>query len=80
MIMILICTSIRINFQSKVWSVPMYVCICNAVTENQIRQAIAEGAETVVQLREKLAVTGTCGMCIETVMEYLQTPALPQQS
>ena len=58
----------------------MYVCICNAVTDQQIRQAIAEGAESVDQLREKLAVTGNCGHCIESVMECLQAPVLPQQA
>lgn len=58
----------------------MYVCICKAVTEQQIRQAIAEGAESVAQLREKLEVTGNCGSCIESVMECLQAPVMPQQS
>ena len=58
----------------------MYICICNAVTEKQIRQAIAEGAETVTQLREKLDVTAECGMCIESVLECLQASIEPQEA
>ena len=58
----------------------MYVCVCNAVTEKQIQQAIAEGAVTVAQLREKLEVSGNCGMCIGSVMECLQASAMPQQA
>lgn len=58
----------------------MYVCVCNAVTENQIQQAIAEGAQSVAQLREQLNVTGVCGMCIESVIDCLQTAVLPAQA
>lgn len=52
----------------------MYVCICNAVTEKEIYQAIADGAATVNQLREQLEVTGCCGMCLESVQDCLQKP------
>jgi bacterioferritin-associated ferredoxin len=45
----------------------MYVCICNAVTEDQVRVAIDNGADSVKELREKLMVTGCCGSCLDTV-------------
>ena len=57
----------------------MYVCLCNAITEKQIQQAIAEGADSLAQLREKLEVSGNCGKCIESVMECLQASIMPQQ-
>ncbi len=41
----------------------MYVCVCNAVTERQIRQAINEGARTTTQVRQKLDVERICGSC-----------------
>ena len=56
----------------------MYVCVCNAVTQKQIHQAISEGADTVQQLREQLDVAGCCGMCIESVRECLQQTVLPE--
>lgn len=56
----------------------MYVCVCNAVTQKQIHQAISEGADSVKHLREKLQVTTCCGMCIESVMKCLQQ-SLPRE-
>lgn len=50
----------------------MYICVCNAVTESEIQQAIAEGAETVQDLRERLLVTGCCGTCLPSVQEFLE--------
>ena len=50
----------------------MYICVCNAVTESEIQQAIAEGANSVNDLRERLLVTGCCGTCLPTVQEFLE--------
>ena len=36
----------------------MYVCICNAVTEREIRQAVGLGVTTLKELREGLGVAG----------------------
>ncbi len=49
----------------------MYVCVCRAVTENDIRKAIAEGARTVLDLKKRLHVTENCGCCLETVKDCL---------
>ncbi|MGK0297006.1 MAG: bacterioferritin-associated ferredoxin [Gammaproteobacteria bacterium] len=49
----------------------MYVCVCRAVTERDIRKAIDEGAQSVRDLREKLKVTESCGSCLETVKQCL---------
>ena len=47
------------HFVSK----PMYVCICNAVTEREIRQAVECGATSMRQLKRDLGVAGGCGKC-----------------
>ncbi len=49
----------------------MYVCICNAVTDKQIRRAKAEGLDTLDDLRDTLGVTGCCGSCTEMVESIL---------
>ncbi|HKS93149.1 MAG TPA: (2Fe-2S)-binding protein [Gammaproteobacteria bacterium] len=49
----------------------MFVCVCNAVTESQIRRAIDEGALTLADLRTRLAVTSECGCCAVQVNEVL---------
>ena len=41
----------------------MYVCICNSVTDRQIRKAAARGVRTVEQLGEELKVATCCGRC-----------------
>lgn len=41
----------------------MYVCVCNAVTERQIHQAVQDGAKTVKHLKETLGVAAECGSC-----------------
>ncbi|HET6630848.1 MAG TPA: (2Fe-2S)-binding protein [Woeseiaceae bacterium] len=49
----------------------MYVCICKAVTDKQIRRAKAAGIDTLDDLRDTLGVTGGCGSCTEMVESIL---------
>ena len=49
----------------------MYVCVCNAVTEGEVRQAIDEGALTTCQLRKKLDAERVCGSCDDCLEDYL---------
>jgi bacterioferritin-associated ferredoxin len=41
----------------------MYVCICHAVTESQVREAIADGTDTWRKLCRRLKVGTQCGTC-----------------
>jgi len=41
----------------------MYICICEGVTERQIKKAIVEGASSVRDLRKELGVASQCGQC-----------------
>lgn len=41
----------------------MYVCICNAVTERHIAQAVEQGARRLRDLRASLGVAAECGRC-----------------
>lgn len=43
----------------------MIVCVCTAVTESQIRQAVAEGVTSLEGLRARLGVDSECGCCAE---------------
>ena len=52
----------------------MYVCVCNAVTEKQVLQAIDNGAVTVALLKEELNVAtrcGACGDCLEACLSQV---------
>ena len=54
----------------------MYICICNAVTDKQIKAAVANGATTLADLQFDLDVATNCGRCMESALEFLPTPAL----
>lgn len=41
----------------------MYVCVCNGVTDKQIRQACDEGVTTFSGLQKQLKVATCCGRC-----------------
>jgi len=41
----------------------MYVCLCNAVTDSQIRRAVEDGATRMCDLRTELGVAAECGKC-----------------
>jgi len=49
----------------------MYVCICNAVTDKQIRRAAASGVDNLYELREHLGVASNCGSCVAQAQSIL---------
>jgi bacterioferritin-associated ferredoxin len=49
----------------------MLVCICNAVSESRIREAIREGAATLEALQTRLAVGTCCGKCTDDTCALL---------
>ena len=56
----------------------MYVCVCKAVTDTQIKRAIHEGVSSRRELFKCLGVGGDCGKCNPQVRELLGSHA--QQS
>ena len=50
----------------------MYVCICNAVTDKQIRRAADEGARDLRDLRQQLGVATGCGQCATEACRVLE--------
>ena len=50
----------------------MYVCVCNAITDKQIRKAAESGARNLKDLQRKLGVATGCGSCTEAASEILQ--------
>lgn len=50
----------------------MYVCICNAVTEREVRHTIRNGATSMRQLKAELKVAASCGGCAEGIEQFLE--------
>jgi len=49
----------------------MYVCVCNAITDKQIRRAVRNGVSSLYELRGTLGVAAGCGSCARTAQEIL---------
>jgi bacterioferritin-associated ferredoxin len=60
----------------------VYVCVCNGVTEQQIRDAICGGASSLAELSAELGVAAGCGTChafaAEVIREIAQVRDLPE--
>lgn len=50
----------------------MYVCICNAITERQVRECARQGARSVEDLACALGVGAGCGRCRESATDVLR--------
>ncbi|MCC6380511.1 MAG: (2Fe-2S)-binding protein [Burkholderiales bacterium] len=53
----------------------MYVCVCNAVTDREIRAAADLGARTLDDLKVSLGVGTCCGRCTDCARGVLASAA-----
>jgi len=50
----------------------MYICLCHAVTDRHIQEAVSQGARELKDLRLTLRVSATCGKCASCARQCLQ--------
>lgn len=50
----------------------MFVCVCHAITDREIDQAVDSGSVTLEQLKNELDVGTSCGACAEYIDQRLQ--------
>ena len=55
---VLICNPIRETAEND-----MYICVCNAITEREVRGAVSLGCKNMADLRNDLGVATCCGKC-----------------
>src|SRR5262249_54079603 len=59
----------------------VYVCICRAITDRQIREVVDRGAGTLCEVQAHLPVASCCGRCEESARDvieaHVQAPARP---
>ena len=58
----------------------MYICLCHAVTEKQIEDAISKGARCLNDLSSELNVADSCGRCRSCARACLKKAKEPNQS
>ncbi len=49
----------------------MIVCICNAITEHELREAAGRGARTPEAAYSKLGCEPQCGCCLDYAQEII---------
>lgn len=57
----------------------MFVCICKAVSDKTIKQAIADGALSMRDLKNQLGVGSQCGKCVCQAQQILHNEQVKQQ-
>lgn len=52
----------------------MYVCLCNGITESEVREAGRAGIVMSCQLKSKFGLkrNGSCGRCSKNINEFVE--------
>lgn len=58
----------------------MYVCLCNAITDRQIRECVDRGATSLCKVQTHLPVANCCGACEDTARDVIESHVDSQQS
>jgi bacterioferritin-associated ferredoxin len=58
----------------------MFVCLCNGITENQIRDAVGSGVRSLSELHSCLGVASCCGRCADCAQQVLNETISSAQS
>jgi len=56
----------------------MYVCVCNKITDGQIREACDDGARSIECLQNRLNVATRCGRCLDCAQRLLDDACAQQ--
>lgn len=57
----------------------VYVCICNGVTDHQIREAALAGCESVAELTMRTGCGSNCGSCLDMASGLLEQARLTRE-
>ena len=57
----------------------MYVCICEGVTEDQVRTAVACGARTIEDVGDSCAAGTGCGSCHDEIDVFILAAEGPSE-
>jgi len=57
----------------------MYICICNAITERDVRECVRKGCCSMDELSVELGVGTSCGRCRPVASDILDESRLQPQ-
>lgn len=55
----------------------MYICICNAINDRMVDEALTAGARSVARVYKHHECAPRCGKCIPLMREMVQESASP---
>ena len=58
----------------------MYVCICNGITDRDIRQAADAGCRSLAELTMRTGCGACCGTCLDTAAQVLEEARATRES
>lgn len=50
----------------------MYICLCNQVTDSEIKLALQAGCDSFSTLQQTLNVSTRCGACVDEVLRLIE--------
>ncbi|MFC6440708.1 bacterioferritin-associated ferredoxin [Bowmanella sp. JS7-9] len=57
----------------------MYICLCYAITDKQIKHAVREqGVGSMRELRQTLNIGGQCGKCIRAAQQIIDNTIIDE--
>ena len=54
-------------------STAMYICVCHAISDRQIREVVDRGAESLYEVQAHLPVASCCGRCEDSAREVIES-------
>lgn len=50
----------------------MYICLCNGITDKDIRKAAQQGCQSIQELRQHMNIADECGKCRRQACEIIR--------
>ncbi len=50
----------------------MFVCLCHAITDTQIKEAVGQGDMSLSDVKKRLGVASQCGKCAKMATQIIQ--------
>jgi bacterioferritin-associated ferredoxin len=67
---------INVQVECLFYALAMYVCVCHAVTDSAIRQAVDNGVNTFRDLSFRTGCGTQCGSCVKLAREVMDEALL----
>lgn len=57
----------------------MYICVCNAIKDHEVRHAVNQGATTPGKIFKSHGCRANCGQCVNHMRDVIEDEASPSE-